>query len=290
MQQVVAVNPFRCRMWHLHDRLDCQINEATCKAEIHSFSKHGQFIPALGRPVVGDPDYDIELIYGARRLFVARHLNQSILVEIRDMTDREAITAMDVENRQRVDITPYERGRSYAHWIGSKYFQSQDDLARSLRVSPSQVSRLLKLARLPSAIVAAFESPTDISETWGLSLMDALDDPKRRAVTLQRARAIAAAPKRPSSKDVYRRLISASSSGRPSTKQHDEIVKDCSGKPLFRIRQQRQSIALLLPVDKVSPTTMRHIREALVDIMKTGPAYSRTDGVSRLADDQGRIL
>ena len=159
MRKLLSVNPFRACMWSLHDRCDRHVNEQTCRAEIESFETRGQLVPALGRPLRDDPDHDVELIYGARRLFVARHLNRSLLVDVREMSDREAIVAMDVENRQRTDISSYERGVSYARWLRNGHFGSQEDIARALRISSSQVSRLLRLAKLPSVILGAFTSP-----------------------------------------------------------------------------------------------------------------------------------
>jgi len=38
MEPVVSVNPFRCRMWSLHDRMDEYLNEATCRPEIEASS------------------------------------------------------------------------------------------------------------------------------------------------------------------------------------------------------------------------------------------------------------
>ena len=119
----------------LHDRLEDYVCEETCRGEIESTARHGQLIPALGRKIHGDPNYDIELIYGARRLFVARHLNKPLLVELRPLSDREAIVAMEIENRHRKDLSSYERGTSYARMLRTKQFKSQDDLARTLKVS-----------------------------------------------------------------------------------------------------------------------------------------------------------
>src|SRR5262249_20674676 len=167
-RSVVSASPFRVRMWSLHDRCEEHVNEETCKAEIESFAKHGQLVPALGRVLHGDPGHDIELIYGARRLFVARHLNVPLLVEMREISDRDALIAMDIENRQRTDISPYERAMSYARWLSTGHFGSQDDIARALRISSSQVSRLLRLAKLPSVILNAFTSPLEICEALGL--------------------------------------------------------------------------------------------------------------------------
>src|ERR1700680_1284415 len=180
MGNVVSISPFRCRMWALHDRLEAGITAETCKSEIASFLKHGQLVPALGRPVNGDPDCDIELIYGARRLFVSRHINRSLRVELREMWDREAIIAMDIENRQRADVSPYERAISYAACLRAGHFGSQQELARALKISASQVSRLLSLAKLPAVVVNAFATPFDICEGWGVDLIERMIDPVHR--------------------------------------------------------------------------------------------------------------
>jgi ParB family transcriptional regulator, chromosome partitioning protein len=115
MTSIVSANPFQCRMWELHDRLEAFVTEQSCKLEIESFAKHGQLIPVLARPLPANNAHKFELIYGARRLFVARHLNAPLLLEVREMSDRQALIAMDLENRQRMDLSPYERGLSYSN-------------------------------------------------------------------------------------------------------------------------------------------------------------------------------
>jgi ParB family chromosome partitioning protein len=271
---IVSVNPFRCRMWQLHDRLETHLNEETCRAEIASFEKHGQLVPALGRPITDDPRFDVELICGARRLFVARHLNQPLKVDLRPMTDIEAIVAIDIENRQRADVSPYERGLSFIEWIRSGHFRSQEEIARTLRISPTQVSRLVQLARLPSVILSAFGSPTLICEAWGLELLKALEDPQLRQPIINAARALGQAQARPAPRDVYRQLMAASR-GRVKRKQlRDEVVRDESGRPLFRIRRQNHALAILLPIHGVPPEVEARVRTALADALKDGAASS----------------
>jgi ParB family chromosome partitioning protein len=268
MKLIKLVDPFRCVMWGLHDRLEGEITEATCKAEIESFLKHGQLIPVLGRPISGDSGHDVELIYGARRLFVARHLNKPLVVEFREISDREAIVLMDIENRQRTDISPYERGLGYARWLRAKHFDSQEDIARTLNVSASQVSRLLKLAKLPSVIVNAFASTMDICENWGLDLVEIWQDPQRKHAVARQARTISAVSPRPPAQDVYRQLLASSVHGRrPKNRTHDEVVRDRRGAPLFRIRRQTKSITFLLPIEKVSASCLERLRQAVTDIL-----------------------
>lgn len=268
MPNIVSIDPFRCRVWNFHDRLEHLISEQTCSSEIESFSKHGQLTPALGRPIRGDDEYDIELICGARRLFVARHLKAPLVVDIREMTDRAAFIAMDIENRQRLDVSPYERGMSFARWLRAGQFKSQDDLAKALKISQSQVSRLLTLARLPAAVVNAFANPVDIREGWGPDLAEALEDPRRRQATIAKARAITELSPRPNANEVYRRLLSASSGRfRIQNRTHDEVVTDTDGSPLFRIRSLDKSISFLLPRE-ISQAVLSAVRDAVRSVLQ----------------------
>jgi ParB family chromosome partitioning protein len=269
MAQIVSMNPFRCRMWDLHDRLEHLIVEDNCRAEISSFSKHGQLVAAIGRPLHGDPDHDMELICGARRLFIARHLNVPLLIDVREMTDRAAVITMDIENRQRQDVSPYERSLSFARCLRARFFESQDDLARALKISQSQVSRLLTLARLPSVVVSAFSNPLEIREGWGPDLAAALDDVRKREATIARARTLASVSPKPAAVDVYQQLIAASVPGRTvRTKPHDEVVTDLDGTPLFRIRTQEKAIAVLLPREQISQETLEAVRDAVRDVLQ----------------------
>jgi ParB family chromosome partitioning protein len=256
-------------MWQLHDRLEESITDETCRAELASFAQHGQLVPVLGRPLADDVDYDVELIYGARRLFVARQMNVPLLAEVRSMSDKEALIAMDLENRQRRDISAYERGLGYARWLRQGYFASQEEIARFLSVSTSQVSRLLRMARLPSAVVGAFGNAADICEGWAVNLSEALEDPSRRKRVLETARALGTPPGAYCAKEVYRKLLTACAEGRkPRMSTRDRVIHDENGRPLFRVRYQQTSISLVLPVEHVSAQRLAEIQTAVASILQ----------------------
>jgi len=281
MPVIVEVNAFRCRVWHSHDRMEEHVSEKTCEAEIRSFQAHGQLVPAIGRRLVNDPDYDVEIICGVRRLFVARYLSRPLTIELREMTDRECFVAMDMENRQRKEVSPYERGLSYARWLRMGHFESQEDLGRAFSISTSQVSRLLKLARLPTVIVNAFPSATDIREGWGGELADALSDPDKRDILIKTARKISESRRKFPARDVYRQLLGAAVQGRkPKLSRHDRVVKGSNGAPVFRIRRQVSSIALILPADSVSEQSLRSIETALLNILGESSFNPVADGLS----------
>jgi len=281
MPTIKLMSPFRCRMWELHDRLDAHINETTCRAEIASFAGHGQMVAALGRTLQGDAGHDVELITGARRLFVARHLNKPLAVELRTLTDKEALIAMDTENRLRKDISPYERALSYARWLRSGYFKSQDEIARALKVSPSQVSRILKLAQLPAVIVQAFGNPTEIREEWGRGILAKLDDRAARQALVDTARSIVVNPERLKPNEVYRKLLNGAAKGRKlRPKHHDVVVRAANGEALFRIRHRRDTVALLLPFESVAEGTLRDISDAVAKLLQAAIAATAESAVT----------
>jgi ParB family chromosome partitioning protein len=274
-EEITMVDPFRCRMWDLHDRLDEYLTEESCRQEIDSFTQHGQLLPVLGRHIRDDPEIEVELIYGARRLFVARHLNRPIGVKLREISDRDALIAMDVENRHRKNVSAYERGLSYARWIRKGHFSSQDDIARMLRISASQVSRLLKLARLPSLILSAFESPMHISEKWGLELADAWADLQRRPIVARNARLLVDASPRPPAREVYARLLATTEATRRAIDtKRDEIVRNSAGVPLYKIKRLSKTVVLALPRRNMASSTLDQILRGVTDILQRESEHS----------------
>jgi hypothetical protein len=71
---------------------------------IKSIAAHGQFVPALGRPICDDPKMDVEILCGSRRLFAARHLDIPLLVQVRDLSDRECALVVELENSLRKSL------------------------------------------------------------------------------------------------------------------------------------------------------------------------------------------
>ena len=271
MESVVSVDPFRCRMWIAHDRLEEYITEDTCVREIESFKAHKQRKPAIGRPVHDDPACDVELFSGARRLFVARLLKVPLLVELRELSDRDAIVEMHVD-RMRKDLSPYELGLAYLGWVRGRYFESQEEMSRVLRVSSSKVSRLIKMAKLPAVVVKALDA-VSMRERWGLNLAKILENPQDAHLVIQEARRLLATTPRPSPKEAYRRLrasVAHAERGRRKLTggDQDKVVLGRDSTPLFRIRQQVDYVALLLPIEAISANTLHHIQTAIQSILQ----------------------
>jgi ParB family chromosome partitioning protein len=254
-------------MWALHDRQLDLLTEQSCAAEIESFRIHGQRIPVLGRPAKNDTEYEVELIYGARRLFVARCVSCDLLVDLREISDKEAIVEMDIENRARNDISPYERGISYRNLLAAGYFRSQTELARALGLSETKVCRLLAFGRLPAAVIAAFPSPIDIREAWAVTLSKELESPESRQAILNRARMLARGQGM-SAENVFKELQRHPSEKRRKTTLRDQVITTRGSRDVsFRVSRRYRDIHIILPTGVASEPVLERVCSSIRNIL-----------------------
>jgi ParB/RepB/Spo0J family partition protein len=262
------VSPFRCRIWAQHSRPEEQLTDEACKDLRDSISRNGQHQPALGRPVSNDPDCDIEIICGARRHTVAQSLGRDFLVEVRPMTDAEAFVALYEENLLREGDSPYIRGRLLSRALRSGTYSSQEELGRAFNLSHSAVSRLLTLAHLPAMLVAAFASPEDIRESWGVELFRLWSDEGRRAGMADRARALAGKARRPPAREIYQVLITHPGGRKSHQRAYRNIpVRGSSQAILFHEQDQLERVIYIIPKTILSPTRREAVKRSLIRLL-----------------------
>lgn len=145
-----------------------------------------------------------ELVFGHRRHQACLELEIDVLALIEDLDDKTLFIEMDRENRQRKDLRPYEVGAMYAKALDEGLFPSARKLAEEVGMDHSQLSKALNLARLPSDVLKAFESPLDLQYRWVFDLVNAIQkDPDH---VLNIAKAIQMEKPRPPSVDVFKQL------------------------------------------------------------------------------------
>ena len=146
--------------------------------------------PSRCAPVAGREDADYEIVYGHRRHRACLELGLPVQAISEAVSDGELFSAMDRENRQRKDLSPWEQGQMYRRALDEGLYPSLRRLAEAIGADPGNVSKALTLARLPDAVIEAFPSPLQIQTNWGPALSAAVQkDPEG---TMARARAAAA--------------------------------------------------------------------------------------------------
>ncbi|EQD56997.1 parB-like partition protein, partial [mine drainage metagenome] len=134
-QDIFEVETERCVLWPFHNRLYDLLSEMECGDLIESIRTHGQMVPVIGRRRHTEERADIEVVSGARRLWVARYLKLRIRIEIRALTDEEAFVVSEDSNRYS-DISPFERAREYQRALEAVFDGNQARMAARINLSP----------------------------------------------------------------------------------------------------------------------------------------------------------
>ena len=244
------VDPARCRMWEGHNRDYALLTEERCADLIESMKAQGrQEMPAIVRRVVGDAQFDFEVICGARRhwsiswLRAHNYPDFKFLVDVREIGDEEAFRLADIENRARDDLSDLERAKDYLRALTAYYGGRQKTMAERLKVSESWLTRYLDLARLPPELTVAFVNPQELGIRNAIALKALLKPDDRREKAFAEAARLALAQTREGGVlpvlDVIKALTIAveapKKSGSPKKSGKPETVSNLDGKPILKI-------------------------------------------------------
>ncbi|MDF2495968.1 ParB/RepB/Spo0J family partition protein [Sphingomonas sp.] len=194
----LLLDPARVRIWPGNARSYGHLTEEGCRELIDSIiAEGGQKVPAVVRRVEGDPKYDYEVIAGTRRhwsiswLRAHSYPDMMFVAQVAVLDDEAAFRLADLENRARKDVSDLERARNYAAALKSHYDNHLTRMAERLKLSKGWLSKMLKVASLPDAVIEAFASPADVQLKPAYALAQALDDRTSAPAILAKAWALA---------------------------------------------------------------------------------------------------
>ncbi|NJR80354.1 ParB/RepB/Spo0J family partition protein [Sphingomonas corticis] len=198
----LLLDPARVRIWPGNARSYAHLSEESCRELIDSIvAEGGQKVPAIVRRVEGDPVHDYEVIAGTRRhwsiswLRAHSYPEMQFVAQVAALDDEAAFRLADLENRARADVSDLERARNYAAALKAHYGNHLTRMAERLKLSKGWLSKMLRVAALPDAVIAAFASPADVALKPGYALAQALDDKAAAPAILAEAKALAKAQK-----------------------------------------------------------------------------------------------
>lgn len=219
----------------------------------------GNIQPIKVRPLASSPDR-YEIVFGHRRHQACLELGVPVLAFVEAVSDQDLFKEMERENRTRADLSPWEQGIMYRRALNDQLFSSQEQLAREIGVDPGNLSKALRLADLPEAVVRAFSSPLDLQFRWAKALNDALQrDPEgvlERAVELAANRSVAQSPK-----EVFEVL-----SGQFSETPKEEIIQ-VSGRNVAKMVAHRGEVSLHFPKGVLSSEQVKRLGQWVKDFL-----------------------
>jgi ParB family chromosome partitioning protein len=281
----LLLDPARVRVWPGNARSYAHLTEANCRELIDSIiAEGGQKVPAVVRRIEGDPQHDYEVIAGTRRHFSISWLRANswpemqFLAQVATLDDEAAFRLADLENRARKDVSDLERARNYARALRDHYGSHQGRMAERLKLSKGWLSKMLKVAALPDAVVAAFASPADVQLKPAYPLAQALDARGRAPAILREARTLAAEQDRARhaghdgipAAEVLRRLLAA---GEERDTAAPLVLEGAPGRPAVTVRKvNRQGVTLHLHAGHgLSPADLlARIGDALAELEEQG--------------------
>ena len=173
------------------------------------------------RPLAGEVG-KFEIVFGHRRHRACLELGLHVLatVETSPISDLELFAAMDRENRERADLSPFEQGAMYRRALDAGLYPSNRRLAEALGVSHTWVANVLSVADLPAPVLDCFRTPLEVQHRHAKAISEALEQ-DRKAV-LRRAEKLRHATSKLGPGAVVEALVSSES---PATKAAPQPVK-----------------------------------------------------------------
>lgn len=194
----LLLDPARVRVWKGNARSYEHLTEESCRELIDSIvAEGGQKVPAVVRRIEGDPKHDYEVIAGTRRHWSISWLRKhsypemQFVAQVAQLDDEAAFRLADLENRARKDVSDLERARNYAQALKDHYGNHLTRMAERLNLSKGWLSKMLKVAALPDAVLAAFASPADVQLKPAYPLAQALDNRELAPAILREAKSLA---------------------------------------------------------------------------------------------------
>lgn len=120
-----------------------------------SIREHGMLQPILVRPISSG---GYQIVAGERRWRAARMLGlNEVPVNIRELTDIEAMQIALIENLQRENLNPVEEALGYRELIES-FGMTQEKVAKTVGRSRSAVANAVRLLSLPERVLKMLEN------------------------------------------------------------------------------------------------------------------------------------
>jgi ParB family chromosome partitioning protein len=167
-------------------------SEESLQGLADSIRQHGMLNPITVTPLSGGEKYKI--VTGERRWRAAGMARMSVIpCVIKEIAPDERLTEQLIENLQREDLQPLEKGKAIQH-VKSTLSLTNREIARRLGLSERTVGYLLDLLALPEdigeAVVSSPNRPADgqLTEKHARFLKQLNEEPEMQTAVVDRIR------------------------------------------------------------------------------------------------------
>ncbi len=142
-------------------------NDEAITSLAESIREHGILQPILVRPLSSG---GYQIVAGERRWRAARMLGlDEVPVNIKELSDLQAMQIAIIENLQRENLNPVEEAKGYNELI-ENYGMTQDQVAKMVGRSRSSIANSVRILSLPDMVLGMLENG-DISAGHAKALL-----------------------------------------------------------------------------------------------------------------------
>jgi len=170
------------------------------------------------------------VVFGHRRLRVAKELGRKVRAVVKKMGDREHVLALGQENSARANVPFIERAHFAADLARLRYDEDNATILSALSVDRTTLSKMLAVASLPLPILNAIGPARSVGRDRWYELKQLLEKPasQARAMEIIDEELFASLQSEDRFNQLIRRLKSRSSPRRLEATKHTWIPKDSS--------------------------------------------------------------
>lgn len=161
---------------------DAKFEELKASIKSKGGNKQSVLVRPLPKPDADGREY--EVVWGHRRHWACFELGLDVNVIVRELSDREAVELMTIENKFREDLSQYELARRYKIWLDEGLYESQQAIAEREGLNQATISRIMTINELPEELVDRVDDPRKIKGVWAAKVVSLVK--KDRAGVLKR--------------------------------------------------------------------------------------------------------
>lgn len=180
-ETIVELEPEKIDVSFIRDRR--AENEQEFDDLLQAIRDNGQNSPVLVRPHPTIPGRYM-VVFGHRRLKVAKTLGRKVRAIVKEMEDREHVLTLGQENSARANVPFIERALFAADLARLRYDEDNVTIVKALSIDRTTLSKMLSVATLPAEVLDAVGEAKSIGRDRWYELKLLMDKPANHTIVL----------------------------------------------------------------------------------------------------------
>lgn len=254
--EIITINPKKCRTWFYSDRSYFELGDIEDLAE--DIKTNGQLQPAIVRKI-DEVDYEYEIIAGERRWRACCLFNLPLKAVVIDKDDVECMIIQTSENKKQ-QLSPYSLAKVYLK-IMTDLEISQNEMSKRLNIPKSSFSELMSFNKVPEEIWNAVGDMSLVSAKTAAYLAKTCE----KGIIYRNALLnVATKIKEGSGESTLDSLVSKAITNAKTSRKYSKVYKSDKGELMFRVTSEGK---ILIAKPYLSSLNLEQLAERIREFM-----------------------